>query len=125
MDYLLVHTGDIGGPTSLHPPTPLKAAALLVRRKLVETALELMMTRDLVNRAVSNEGFLYTAGESAAPFLEGLEAEYLTDLKARADWLVEHLGDLSDFAFRALMRRFFDQWVEEFQGLEKSLGAES
>jgi hypothetical protein len=51
MDYLLVHTGDIGGPTSLHPPTPLKAAALLVRRKLVETALELMMTRDLVNWA--------------------------------------------------------------------------
>ena len=47
-DYLLVHTGDIGGPESLHPPTPLHSAELLVRRKLVEAALMLMMTRDLV-----------------------------------------------------------------------------
>ncbi|MCV5275801.1 threonine transporter, partial [Escherichia coli] len=22
-DYLLVHTGDIGGPDNLHPPTPM------------------------------------------------------------------------------------------------------
>jgi ABC-three component (ABC-3C) system Middle Component 2 len=47
-DYLLVHTGDIGGPESLHPPVPLQSAELLVRRKLVEQALLLMMTRDLV-----------------------------------------------------------------------------
>ncbi|MCD9436769.1 threonine transporter, partial [Klebsiella pneumoniae] len=25
-DYLLVHTGDIGGPDNLHPPTPMRSA---------------------------------------------------------------------------------------------------
>ena len=35
-DYLLVHTGDIGGPASLHPPSPLHSAELLVRRELVQ-----------------------------------------------------------------------------------------
>jgi len=30
-DFLLVHTGDVGGPDSLHPPTPYRPAELLVR----------------------------------------------------------------------------------------------
>ena len=54
LDYLLVHTGDIDGPDNLHPPTPMRSAELLVRRKLVEQSLLLMMTRDLVERAKSH-----------------------------------------------------------------------
>ncbi|WP_316045692.1 ABC-three component system middle component 2, partial [Escherichia coli] len=58
-DYLLVHTGDIGGPDNLHTPTPMRSAELLVRRKLVEQSLLLMMTRDLVEREVTSEGIKY------------------------------------------------------------------
>jgi hypothetical protein len=66
-DYLLVHTGDIGGPDSLHPPVPLHSAELLVRRRLVEQALLLMMTRDLVRREASADGIRYCAGETPLP----------------------------------------------------------
>lgn len=121
-DYLLVHTGDIGGPESLHPPTPLHSAELLVRRKLVEEALFLMMTRDLVVREITSEGIKYGAGENAATFLSSLTTGYLLSLKERASWLVVHLGDYADQQFRAVMRRFFDDWVEEFQNVERSLG---
>jgi len=123
-DYLLVHTGDIDGPSSLHPPAPLQSAELLVRRKLVEKALLLMMTRDLVEREFGDSGIRYRAGENAAPFLSSLTSEYLTALKERAAWLVENLGDRDEQQFRAVMRRFFDRWVEEFQAAERSLGAE-
>jgi hypothetical protein len=123
-DYLLVHTGDIGGPSSLHPPAPMQSAELLVRRKLVEQALMLMMTRELVHREVGNEGIRYGAGENAAPFMSSLESEYLKALKARAGWLIKQLGDSSDQDLRAVMRRFFDHWVEEFQSAERSLGVE-
>jgi hypothetical protein len=123
-DYLLVHTGDIGGPESLHPPAPLHSAELLVRRKLVEQALLLMMTRDLVEREVGPEGIRYRGGENAAPFLSSLQSGYLIALKERAMWLVEALADLNEQDFRALMRKFFDDWVEEFQAAERSLGAE-
>ena len=121
-DYLLVHTGDIGGPESLHPPAPLQAAGILVRRKLVEEALLLMMTRDLVARDVSEHGITYGAGENAVTFLDSLTSPYLVSLKERAGWLVHHLGAQSDEEFRGVMRRFFDQWVEEFQHAEQSLG---
>jgi ABC-three component (ABC-3C) system Middle Component 2 len=124
-DYLLVHTGDIGGPDSLHPPVPLQSAEMLVRRKLVEQALLMMMTRDLVRREASADGIRYRARENAAPFLEGLQSGYLKALKQRADWLVGALGARSETEFRAIMRRFFDSWVEEFQTAERSLGADS
>lgn len=125
LDYLLVHTGDIGGPASLHPPIPMKSAEFLIRRKLVEQAILLMMTRDLVRRDATAEGIRYSAGESAAVFLNALQSDYMRALKARASWLVERVGPLADAEFRAVMRRFFDQWVEEFQQVERSLGIEA
>jgi hypothetical protein len=124
LDYLLVHTGDIGGPESLHPPTPLHSAEILVRRRLVEQSLLLMMTRDLVQREVGPEGIRYKAGEGAEPFLSALQSEYIGALKHRAKWLVNRVGSLSDADFRGVMRRFFEQWVEEFQNVERSMGAD-
>lgn len=39
LDYIVVHSGDIpDGPPSLHPPTPLRAGEVSVRRGLLETA---------------------------------------------------------------------------------------
>jgi hypothetical protein len=124
-DYLLVHTGDIGGPDSLHPPVPLRAGELLVRRKLIEQALLLMMTRDLIRREACLDGIRYHAGENAVLFLQTLQSSYLSALKDRAEWLVEELGGCSELEFRAIMRRFFDRWVEEFQISERSVGSDS
>lgn len=125
LDYLLVHTGDINGPANLHPPTPMHSAELLVRRKLVEQSLLLMMTRDLVVREVTSDGIKYVAGENASTFLTSVSSSYLQALKDRAIWLVSAFGDLSDDAFKGVMRRFVDKWVEEFQQIEKSWGGEA
>jgi hypothetical protein len=45
-------------------------------------------------------------------------------LQERAHWLVQHLGAMTEGEFRALLRRYFDQWVEEFQDIERSMGTE-
>jgi hypothetical protein len=124
-DYLLVHTGDVDGPSSLHPSVPLQSAELLVRRKLVQQALLLMMTRDLVEREFFVvEGIRYRAGENTAPFLASLVSDYLIALKERASWLVDAFGDCPEQEFRSTMRQFFSHWVEEFQATERSLGAD-
>lgn len=122
-DYLLVRTRLLGGPDDLHPATPIKTPATEVRRKVVQDALHLMMTRDLVTRRVEDDGICFCAGEAAAMFLDSLRTPYLKGLKARAGWLVHHLADYNNDEFDALMRRFFDLWVVEFQDLERSLGA--
>jgi hypothetical protein len=120
-DYLLVHTADVGGPESLHPPTPMHSAELLVRRKLVEHALLLMMTRDLVHREITSDGIKYSAGENAATFLASVSSAYLTALNDRANWLIDALGSHADQDFKKVMRQFFDDWVEEFQHVERSM----
>lgn len=81
-----------------------------------------MMTRDLVAREVHRDGLRYRAGESAALFLNSLQTPYLSALKMRAGWLVQHLAGYTDQEFHALMRRFFDNWIIEFQNVERSLG---
>lgn len=119
-DYLVVHTADVGGPTSLHPDLPLRSAELLVRRELVERGLHLMMSRRLVDRAAAKTGIVYRAGEMADVFLSTLTSEYMTLLQLRAQWVAEVFGDMGDDEFRTLMRDNFDKWVEQFHVIQES-----
>src|SRR4051794_27276306 len=72
-DYLLVHTQQLGGPADLHPPAPIQAPLTEVRRKVIQSALTLMMTRDLVSRDVEAIGIRFRAGETASLFLDSLQ----------------------------------------------------
>lgn len=124
-DYLLIRTQQLGGPNDLHPTTPIQMPATEVRRKVVQRALLLMMTRDLVRREINHDGIRFRAGESAAPFLNSIQTPYLRALQLRASWLVKYFADFNDADFNSVMRRFFDSWVEEFQNIEKSFGADA
>ncbi len=124
LDYLLLHTRELGGPDNLHPAAPIKTPATEVRGKVVQSALYLMMTRDLVCRHVTDQGILYRAGESAAPFINAFQSPYLISLRDHAAWLMGHLGAYTDQEFSGLMRQWFDEWVEEFQEVEPRFGDE-
>lgn len=56
----------------------------------------LMMTRGLVGRYATPHGFMYQAEDDAGPFLDGLTAEYLDELKDRAVWVVDRFSEMSD-----------------------------
>jgi hypothetical protein len=122
LDYLLVRTGRLGGPENLHPDTPIQTPATEVRRRLVQNGLVLMMSRDLIQRELHADGIRYRAGEAAELFLNALSTPYLIALKDRATWLIDHLRAYTDAEFYALIRRFFEDWVMEFQSVERSLG---
>jgi hypothetical protein len=124
-DYLVVHTGDFGGPESLHPELPLRTTELLVRRQLVERGLLLMMSRSLIERLPTGDGIVYQAGDMAETFLSSLTTPYLTALKQRGDWIVSSFADLTEAQLRENMQNIAGQWVEEFQAAHQSLAAES
>lgn len=114
-DYLLVRTSVLDGPEDLHPSAPIQTPATEVRRKVVQDALHMMMTRDLIERDVGEKGITYRAGDAAAMFLESLTTPYICALKERAQWLTSRLSDYDEDAFDVMMREFFDQWMVEFQ----------
>jgi hypothetical protein len=124
LDYLLVRTNDLdGGPDSLHPPTPLRSPDAEVRRRIVYQGLMLMMSRELVEQEAQEAGLMYVAGENAAAFLDALQSPYLRKLKDRAGWLIGHFSGYTDVEFNAIIRRYFEDWIIEFQEFERSIGA--
>lgn len=114
-DYIMVHTGDVDGPPSIHPALPLRSGELLVRRQLIERGLMLMISRGLVSRHATANGFMYQAEDDAGPFLDALTAEYLEDLKNRAMWVVDRFSEMSDHDIRVMLSQTYDQWSREFQ----------
>lgn len=114
-DHLVVHTEDVGGPKSMHPKNRSRAAEILVRRGLVCTGLSLMQTRGLITRVVTPSGFRYVAGEEAGSFVDMLSSAYMTALKDRAAWLIDHIQPLSDDDLSRLVQSRMDVWEPEFQ----------
>jgi hypothetical protein len=124
MDYLVVHSGDADGPNSLHAPLPLRAGELLVRRALIEKGLLLMMSRNLVQRLPTNDGFAYLASDSAAPFLASLSTSYAMKLKERADWAIHRFADTSNAEIRQITHRLFKEWSSQFQVADRPRGGQ-
>lgn len=118
LDYLVVHSGDAGGPASLHAPLPLRAGELLVRRELIEKGVLLMMSRSLVERIITSAGIEYRAAEKASPYLASLVAPYTVELRSRAIWAVETFGSMPTDAIRNITQRFFEKWSSQFQPLQ-------
>jgi len=114
-DHLVVHTGDIDGPSSMHPEDRSRAAEILVRRGLVESGLALMATRGLITRSATPDGFRYQAGDEAGSFVDLLTTPYSTALKECAEWLVENVLPLSEDDLAGLVRSRMNEWEPEFQ----------
>lgn len=118
LDYLVVHSADVGGPESLHAPLPLRAGELLVRRQLIERGLLLMISKGLIERHTSANGIEYSAGDVASPYLASLSAPYTLQLRDRARWLADNFSGLSTEEIRNLIRRFFAHWTSEFESVK-------
>jgi len=122
MDYLIVHSGDVNGPESLHPALPMRAGELLVRRGLIEKGLLLMISRRLIQRIPTENGFNYVAGEAAAPFLASLTSIYSQQLKDRAQWVVKQYIDITTSEIRQITHRLFENWSSQFQTIDRPGG---
>jgi hypothetical protein len=103
LDHILVHTGDFGGPDSVHPASPYRVAEPYVRRELVQRSLALFRSRALVCEIPTNHGFVWQAGDPAAPFVETLTTKYHQTLRERASWTIQYFGDTPEITLASAM----------------------
>jgi len=114
-DYLLVHSSDVDdGPTSLHPPSPLRSGELLVRRSLIKRGLELMIRKSLVTVTLTEEGIQYCASDLAAPFLGYLQSEYASRVQHIAKWIAEQFQPMSNDELSTFVTQNLGRWGAEF-----------
>jgi hypothetical protein len=117
LDHLVVHTADIGGPTSLHPDIPQRTGELLVRRRLVEDGLNMMRRLHLIEAKIVEQGIVYQASEEATAFSDSMRTPYSRALKERAKWLaLNFLTGRSDEEIAQLINARIGLWSVEFQG---------
>lgn len=115
LDHLVVHTGDIAGPESLHPNVPHRNAELLVRRTLVEEGVILMRRLHMVETKYGSSGIEYAASEAAGQFVCLLRSEYGRALRSRAAWLIGYLQEHGDDHLREVISSKIGRWSVEFQ----------
>lgn len=119
LDYLLIHSGDITeGPESIHPPAPLRAGEVAVRRGLIEQGLYLYASRGLISRQLNSEGIIYLAEDSAAMFLDTMTSGYVRNLRKRAEWVFGNFGLLPDKELEAVLNESLGRWRTEFTFLD-------
>lgn len=114
-DYLLVHSGDVDGPRSLHPATPQRSGELLVKRPLLEAGLRLMMQKSIIECTFSKAGIVYSAGNWALSFLDAIDEPYVRALRERAQWIESSFGRMRDAELRAFIGERWAQWGAEFE----------
>lgn len=114
-DYLVVHSDDIpGGPMSLHPRTPHRGGELLARRGVLQDGLALYASRDLIERRYDGDGVFFAASDLASGFLDALTADYVRDLRDRADWVANTYHDVGDAELVSLVDEGLGRWGAEF-----------
>jgi hypothetical protein len=121
LDHGLLHSADLGGPESLHPPLPIRAGEFGMKRKIIEQGLEVMIRADLAELDAGANGIEFWASDRAYGFVNLLGSEYALQLHSRASWVIGHFEDLSDSSLRDQMRGIFDSWSEEFEAVDQSV----
>lgn len=114
LDHGVLHSADLGGPDSLHPPLPVRAGELGVKRTAIEEGLQVMIRAHLVEMTVGDSGIGFVAGDDAYSFVSVLESDYARTLQERVDWIFERFTNISEDVLRSEMRAIFSSWAEEF-----------
>jgi len=122
LDHGLVHSADLDGPESLHPPIPVRIGELGVKRRHIEDGLHVMIRAGLAEMSAAETGIEFWASESSEGFLKLLESDYARSLHQRAEWIVQELGAVDDASLRERMRALSSHWSEEFEVIQHESG---
>jgi hypothetical protein len=119
-DYCLLHSGDFGGPDSVHPEAPLRSGELGVKRESLAAGLEVMIRSGLASLGASSDGMVFGATEETGPFIDLLRSPHSRDLRERAAWVVAKFGDLDELALRRETQSVVGAWDAEFEFSEET-----
>jgi len=114
-DYLILNSGDIeDAPASLHPALPSRSSQLLVKRELVQKALQILSSKELLKIKFSKKGILYCPTKLSLPFIKYFESEYFLELNIRVKWVVEKFNTKTNKQLDNYINSNLSKWGSEF-----------
>ena len=86
----------------------------MVKRELISAGLDLMFSKELIEKTFTVDGILYGASELTGPFLGYLQSDYAGTVRASAAWLTERFSALSHADLASYMVANLGHWGAEF-----------
>lgn len=114
LDYLVLNTGDIKGPDSLHPPVPYRGVQLFIKREIMKLGIQIMLSKELIAIEFTTTGVRYKGCDILIPFIEKFTSEYANKLKIRSDYVINRFKDYSDDELSLFMKNNYNNWGNEF-----------
>jgi len=109
-DYFMVHTGDIGGPSSLHPKISSRTGEFFIRRRIVENGLSMMIKAGLVEENYESTGVVYSVTEISSAMAGLANASYNRRLFSCAEWLASQRRASVGDEFENSLSKRIDRW---------------
>ena len=114
-DYLILNSGDLdNAPESLHPSLPNRSSQLLVKRELVQKALLILASKELIIIKYSKSGIQYAPSKLAKPFMDYFDSQYYNKLKERVTWVAESFKSRNDKSLEKFISVNIEKWGSEF-----------
>lgn len=112
-DYFSLHTADIGGGESLHPPVPNRFGELSVKRQILQKSLDYLLIKGLIHPVFTEAGIEYIASETTSPFIDTLSECYTLNLLEKVKWVSDKFSNYSPCKIRAYVNANQEKWGSE------------
>lgn len=118
LEYATVYSEDLGGPTSLHTPVPMRGGEYICKRDVIEHGLYLMSVRSFIDVTYDSSGIYYSVGENGPALVGLIGGSYASQLLLSCEWVTRHFGDLSVNELSSLFDKKSLTWGAEFSSPE-------
>lgn len=120
LDYLCLHTSDVGGPESINASIPNRGIQVYSKKDLIRRGLLVLISKELVTLRSTQDGFIYTINEAGRAFLNLFTTKYFKDLMERAGWVFTEWGQMNNQQIKNYIDANIQKWGGEFFAPEQT-----
>lgn len=114
-DYFLLHAGDISSKqTSLHPNYPFRSSEIIIKRQLLNNALRLLISKELIEIEYSNSGITYKISNIGIRFIEYMNSDYASQLLNASNWVYNKYKNYTEHQLQLFFNKNMKKWGGEF-----------
>ncbi|MDK4745471.1 threonine transporter RhtB [Leclercia adecarboxylata] len=118
LEYAAVYSGDLGGPSSLHTPVPMRGGEYICKRDVIKRGLDLMSARSFIDITYDSTGIYYSVGENGPTLVGLIGGAYALQLHKSCEWVARSFGDYSINELLSLFDKKSLTWGVEFSSFD-------